>query len=84
VVNTPTSQGAVGGTFNNLLPSLTLGCGTGGKNITTENISAKHLLNIQRVCRRKLNQQWHGMDLKIYLDESMDEQQLSAEYFKNH
>ncbi len=84
VVNTPTSQGAVGGTFNNLLPSLTLGCGTGGKNITTENISAKHLLNIQRVCRRKLNQQWHGMDLMAYLDESMDEQQLSAEYFKNH
>jgi acetaldehyde dehydrogenase/alcohol dehydrogenase len=84
VVNTPTSQGAVGGTFNNLLPSLTLGCGTGGKNITTENISAKHLINIQRVCRRKLNQNWHGMDLSLYLDESMDEEQLAKEYFKNN
>ena len=84
VVNTPTSQGAVGGTFNNLLPSLTLGCGTGGKNITTENISAKHLINIQRVCRRQLNQQWHNMDLTRYLDEDLDETALSEEFFKNH
>ena len=50
LVNTPTSQGAVGGIFNNLTPSLKLGCGTGRKNITTENITAKRLLNIQRVC----------------------------------
>lgn len=56
LVNTPASQGALGGTYNALLPSLTLGCGTGGKNITTDNISAKHLLNIQRIARRKVNQ----------------------------
>lgn len=31
VVNTPTSHGAVGGTYNTLPASLTLGCGTGGK-----------------------------------------------------
>lgn len=84
VVNTPTSQGAVGGTFNHLLPSLTLGCGTGGKNITTENISARHLINIQRVCRRKLNENWHGMDLSAYLDETADEEILSKMYFRNH
>lgn len=84
VVNTPTSQGAVGGTFNNLLPSLTLGCGTGGKNITTENISAKHLINIQRVCSRKLNEKWHDMDKDLYLDESLDESGLVKEYNKNH
>jgi acetaldehyde dehydrogenase/alcohol dehydrogenase len=84
VVNTPTAQGAVGGMFNNLLPSLTLGCGTGGKNITTENISAKHLLNIQRVCHRKLNEKWHGIDLNLYLDESLDESTLVKEYNKNN
>jgi len=83
VVNTPTSQGAVGGTFNNLVPSLTLGCGTGGKNITTENITAKHLINIQRVCRRKLNEKWHNIDLNLYLDESLDESTLVKEYNKN-
>jgi acetaldehyde dehydrogenase/alcohol dehydrogenase len=83
VVNTPTSQGAVGGTFNNLAPSLTLGCGTGGKNITTENITARHLINVQRVCRRKLNAKWHDTDRNLYLDESVDEANFTREYFKN-
>lgn len=51
IVNTPSSQGAVGGIYNNLTPSLTLGCGSGGRTSTTDNISAKHLLNIQRVVK---------------------------------
>lgn len=51
VVNTPSSQGAVGGIYNHLTPSLTLGCGSYGGNITTDNISAKHLLNIQRIAK---------------------------------
>lgn len=84
LVNTPTSQGAVGGLFNNLLPSLTLGCGTGGKNITTENISARHLINVQRVCRRKPNENWHNMDIQHVLDEDYDALTLYKEYFKNH
>ncbi|MEI6456523.1 MAG: aldehyde dehydrogenase family protein [bacterium] len=83
LVNTPTSQGAVGGTYNQLIPSLTLGCGTGGKNITTENVSAKHLINIQRVTHRILNEKWHSIDQALYLDESNDETVLSKEYNKN-
>jgi acetaldehyde dehydrogenase / alcohol dehydrogenase len=83
LVNTPTTQGAVGGIFNNLLPSLTLGCGTGGKNITTENISAVHLINVQRICRRKPNHKWFSMDFQKFFDESQDESVLSKEYFKN-
>lgn len=55
LVNTPASQGALGGTFNMLQPSLTLACGSGGKNITTDNISVQHLLNIQRIARRRVN-----------------------------
>ena len=55
LVNTPASQGALGGTYNALRPSLMLACGTGGKNITTDNISAKHLLNVHRVARRKVS-----------------------------
>lgn len=54
VVNQPSSQGALGGTYNALQPSMTLACGTGGKNITTDNISARHLINIQRIARRKV------------------------------
>jgi len=58
VVNTPSSQGAVGGMFNTLKVSFTLGCGAGGKNITTENISARSLINVKRVCRRRDNRKW--------------------------
>jgi acetaldehyde dehydrogenase / alcohol dehydrogenase len=55
VVNQPSSQGALGGTYNALQPSMTLACGTGGKNITTDNISARHLINIQRIAQRKVS-----------------------------
>lgn len=44
VVNTPSSLGAVGFTTA-LLPSLTLGVGTWGGSIISENVSAKHLMN---------------------------------------
>lgn len=54
VVNTPSSQGALGGLYNGLTPSMTLACGSGGKNFTTDNISVKHLLNIQRIAYRKI------------------------------
>jgi len=83
VVNTPSSQGAVGGLFNTLNTSFTLGCGSGGKNITTENITAHHLLNIQRVTRRKLNQKWFAFDVEKYLDERNDDKIILHEYNKN-
>lgn len=46
VVNTPSSVGAVGYTTG-LLPSLTLGPGTWGGSIISENVSAMHLMNIK-------------------------------------
>lgn len=52
----PSAQGAMGGIYNSLSTSFTLGCGTYGKNITTDNITAKHLLNIQRVCDRRVSE----------------------------
>ena len=48
VVNSPASIGAVGYT-NELMPSMTLGCGTYGGNITSDNITAHHLMNVKRV-----------------------------------
>lgn len=48
VVNTPASVGAVGYTTS-LDPSMTLGCGSLGGNITADNISPRHLMNIKRV-----------------------------------
>ena len=84
LVNTPTSQGAVGYFFNHLAPSLTLGCGTGGKNITTENITAKNLINIQRVSRRMPNELWFSHDQARYYDESLSADEIMKEYYKNH
>lgn len=46
LVNTPTSLGAIGYTTE-LEPSLTLGCGTWGGSIVSENVSARHLINIK-------------------------------------
>jgi acetaldehyde dehydrogenase (acetylating) len=48
VVNTPTTHGSIGLTTG-LDPAMTLGCGGWGGNITSDNISPKHLLNIKRV-----------------------------------
>jgi acetaldehyde dehydrogenase/alcohol dehydrogenase len=84
LVNTPTSQGAVGYFYNHLPPSLTLGCGTGGKNITTENITAKNLINIQRVSRRKPNEMWFSHDQSKYYDESLGADEIMKDYYKNH
>lgn len=48
VVNSPTSFGSIGLTTG-LDPALTLGCGGYGGNITSDNISPRHLLNIKRL-----------------------------------
>lgn len=48
IINGPTTQGSVG--FSTELdPSMTLGCGTMGGNITTDNIGPRHLINVKRV-----------------------------------
>ena len=47
-INTPTTHGAIG-LSTELAPSLTLGCGSWGGNVTSDNISPLHLMNIKRV-----------------------------------
>ncbi len=76
LVNTPASQGALGGTYNRLTPSLTLACGTGGKNISTDNITARHLLNIHRIARRKVFPCVQENFIHNYLDESKSEEEI--------
>jgi acetaldehyde dehydrogenase (acetylating) len=48
VVNTPTTHGSIGLTTG-LDPAMTLGCGGWGGNITSDNITPRHLLNIKRL-----------------------------------
>ncbi|WP_350445881.1 acetaldehyde dehydrogenase (acetylating) [Anaeromonas frigoriresistens] len=48
LVNTPSSQGAIGASTN-LAPSLTLGCGAVGGSATSDNVSPLNLINIRRM-----------------------------------
>lgn len=67
LVNMPSSQGAIGDIYNfSLTPSLTLGCGSYGNNIISENVGVKHLLNIKTVAERRENMLWVRVPPKIY------------------
>ncbi|MEI7891649.1 MAG: bifunctional acetaldehyde-CoA/alcohol dehydrogenase [Myxococcales bacterium] len=68
VVNSPSALGGIGNIYNLLRPSLTLGCGTGGKNITTDNVTVTHLLNIKRVSKRMGNMKWFRVPPRIYFE----------------
>lgn len=48
VINSPTTHGAIG-LSTGLPPSMTLGCGSWGGNVTSDNISPVHLIDIKRV-----------------------------------
>jgi len=48
VINSPTTHGAIGFSTD-LPPSMTLGCGSWGGNVTSDNVSPIHLLDIKRV-----------------------------------
>ncbi|MER5480281.1 bifunctional acetaldehyde-CoA/alcohol dehydrogenase [Streptomyces sp. NPDC002734] len=68
IVNSPSSQGAIGGVYNGLLPSLTLGCGSWGSTSVSNNVSAPQLLNVKRVSARRNNLQWFKVPPKIYFE----------------
>ncbi|RUT03079.1 aldehyde-alcohol dehydrogenase [Dulcicalothrix desertica PCC 7102] len=67
LINTPSSQGAIGDLYNfKLDPSLTLGCGTWGGNTISDNVTPHHLLNIKTVSERRENMLWFRVPPKIY------------------
>ncbi len=68
IVNSPSTHGAIGDIYNTTMPSLTLGCGSYGKNSTTQNVSVVNLINKKRVARRKVNMQWFKIPEKIYFE----------------
>jgi acetaldehyde dehydrogenase/alcohol dehydrogenase len=83
LVNTPTTEGALGGLFNHLAPSLSLACGPGAGNMTTDNITIDHLLNIHRVARPRPNQGWLGTSRETWLDAGVDAERIRGIYRKN-
>lgn len=66
LVNTPSSQGAIGGIYTTNTPSLTLGCGSMGNNSTTDNISSLNLINKKKVTKRRVAMQWFKIPQRIY------------------
>ncbi|GLW58667.1 bifunctional acetaldehyde-CoA/alcohol dehydrogenase [Kitasatospora phosalacinea] len=66
--NAPSSQGGIGDVYNAFTPSLTLGCGSYGRNSVSGNVSALNLVNIKRIGRRNTNMQWFKVPPKIYFE----------------
>ena len=67
LINQPASQGAIGDLFNfEMIPSLTLGCGSWGNNSVSENVGAKHLLNIKTITKRRENMLWFKVPRHTY------------------
>ncbi|MDD4139591.1 MAG: bifunctional acetaldehyde-CoA/alcohol dehydrogenase [Eubacteriales bacterium] len=68
IINSPSSHGAIGDIYNTNMPSLTLGCGSYGRNATSSNVTAVNLVNKKRVARRRVNMQWFKVPEKIYFE----------------
>jgi acetaldehyde dehydrogenase / alcohol dehydrogenase len=68
IVNSPGSIGALGGVYNDLVPTFSFGCGTGGGNSTTDNINIYHYLNIKRMARRTQAHMWFRVPNQIYFN----------------
>ncbi len=66
IVNSPCTQGAIGDIYNANVASLTLGCGSYGRNSTTANVSVDSLINIKKVAGRKEKLQWFKVPARIY------------------
>ena len=66
--NSPSTFGGIGNVYNSFLPSLTLGCGSYGKNSIGGNVSAVNLLNVKKVGKRRNTMQWFKVPRKIYFE----------------
>ncbi|MDR3699986.1 MAG: bifunctional acetaldehyde-CoA/alcohol dehydrogenase [Candidatus Sulfopaludibacter sp.] len=68
IANSPGSIGALGGVYNDMVPTFSFGCGTGGGNSTTDNVNLYHYLNIKRVARRTQAHMWFRVPNQIYFN----------------
>lgn len=68
IVNSPGAIGALGAVYNDLVPTLSFGCGTAGGNSTTDNVNIYHYLNIKRVARRTQAHMWFRIPNQIYFN----------------
>lgn len=70
LVNTPSAAGGIGDMYNELIPSLTLGCGSYGKNSVSHNVSAVDLINVKTIAERRNNMQWFKLPPKVFFEKN--------------
>ena len=68
LVNSPSAEGGIGNIYNNMIPSLTLGCGSYGHNSVSHNVSSFDLLNVKTLSKRRNNMQWFRVPPKIFFE----------------
>ena len=68
LVNAPTAVGALGGVYNSMTPTFSLGCGTWGGSNTTDNVNYRNLLNVKTVSRRRTPPQWFRVPSDTYFN----------------
>lgn len=70
IANSPSSQGAIGDIYNGYIPSLTLGCGSYGRNSVSQNVGTVNLVNVKKIGKRKNNMQWFKIPPKVYFEKN--------------
>ena len=70
LVNSPSAEGGIGNIYNEMIPSLTLGCGSYGHNSVSRNVSAINLINVKTIAKRRNNMQWFKLPSKIYFEKN--------------
>ena len=70
LVNSPSSIGGIGDLYNEMTPSLTLGCGSYGKNSVSQNVSVRNMFNVKTVAKRRNNMQWQKLPSKLYFEKN--------------
>ena len=80
-MNPPAAEAGIGNISNEMLPSLTLGCGSYGHNSVSHNVSAVDLINVKTLAKRRNNMQWFKLPPKVYFEKNSITylQQIKAE-----
>ena len=78
IINSPTTHGAIGFSTS-LSPSMTLGCGSWGGNVTSDNVSPHHLMDIKRVAfeTKPINRQSGSTNKQIIVQGNQGQQTTS-------
>lgn len=84
LINSPSTQGAIGGLFNHINPSLTLSCGASAGQVLVDNISVNNLIHIHKLARRRMNHQWYGVPRQDWMNPDIQADDILKDYSWNY